>query len=545
MDKGWSKCYPRPLMRRDSFMALDGDWTLDGQKILVPFPPQAPASGFQGPVGQEMEYRAAFLLPRGFLPEGSRLILHFGAVDQSAQVFVNDRPAACHQGGYMPFRADITDLLVPGENRLRVAVEDTLSPDYPHGKQCENPHGMWYTPVSGIWQTVWLEAVPENGGIRSVRADAELDAVTFTVETTGQYTLEIPGAGIRITTGEKMLRVAIPSPRLWTPEEPNIYDYTVDSGTDRVSGYFALRTVEVRDGKILLNGKPVFLHGVLDQGYYPEGIFLPPGPEGYREDILRMKALGFNTLRKHVKVEPEAFYEACDRLGMLVIQDMVSAGEYRFLRDTLLPTLGFRRRRDTGVNVSARRRELFEGQLRETVERLRGHPSVIAYVLFNEGWGQYESDRLYAQCKALDPTRMVISASGWFAQKLSDAESRHIYFRSCVLKRPKNGRALMLTECGGFSRRVTGHVAEDRKNYGYGKRRDTEEALTRQITELYEKMVLPSIPNGLCCCVYTQLSDVEGETNGLYTYDRAVLKVDPQSMQSIAQRITQTFENNL
>ena len=312
-------------------------------------------------------------------------------------------------------------------------------------------------------------------------------------------------------------------------------------------GYFALRTVTLWEAgghtRLCLNGEPVYLHGVLDQGYFQDGLFLPAEPEEYERDILRMKELGFNTLRKHVKLEPEAFYAACDRLGMLVLQDMVNAGEYHRFRDTILPNLGFTRRNDNRAVVTKRQAEQFEANVRGTIERLRSHPCVVGYTIFNEGWGQYDSDGIYRDCKRADPTRVFISASGWFAGKESDARSCHVYLKTKVLKPAGPGRFLILSECGGFSRRVKGHVMKGRRNYGYGRRQDTEEELTGKIADLYNHMVLPSMDNGLCGSIYTQLSDVEGETNGLYTYDRQVCKVTKSSLLEIAKQLKVRFDD--
>lgn len=541
---GWNTVYPRPILRRDSFFPLCSGWTLRGKPIRVPWPPEARLSGFQGEFGPELDYRVSFSLPEGFWGAGRRVLLHFGAVDQRAEVFLNGRPAGAHEDGYLPFSFDITGLLRDGENELRVLAVDDLDPDFPHGKQSKKPHGMWYTPVSGIWQTVWLEAVPERGAVRSLQIAPDLAGVTLTVETDGEYEVSVPAAGVSVKSREPRVRLDIPSPRLWSPEEPFLYDFTVSTGTDRVESYFALRMVEVRETggitRLLLNGEPVFLHAVLDQGYYEDGLFLPREPEEYERDILRMKELGFNALRKHVKVEPEAFYAACDRLGMLVVQDMVSSGEYAYLRDTVLPTLGFKRRDDTRASVTPRRRELFEKHVRGVQERLYSHPCVVGYTVFNEGWGQFDSDRIVGACKKRDPSRFYAAASGWFRQTGGDVQSEHVYFKTRVLRPEAPGKFLLLSEFGGLSRRVPGHVREDRKNYGYGSR-GSEKALTRGIIELYRDMVLPSIKNGLCGAVYTQLSDVEGETNGLYTYDRQVCKVDKAAMAGLAEELLAAF----
>lgn len=546
---GWSCAYPRPQLRRDSFFPLDQGWTLNGRPVRAPWPPQAPLSGYGGAVGDVLWYENSFTLPEGFAPKGRRLLLHFGAVDQVAEAFVNGVSVVRHEGGYLPFSADITAALRPGENLLEVKAVDTLSHAYPYGKQHRRPHGMWYTPVSGIWQTVWLEAAPARGAIASARFTPDLTGVTVEVDAGGaEYNLAVPlGNGKVLTAAGRNapVRLEIPDPRLWTPDDPYLYPMTIATATDQAESYFALRTVGTKeiDGRtrLCLNGEPIFLHGVLDQGYFQDGLFLPQDPEEYERDILRMKELGFNTLRKHIKVEPEAFYYACDRLGMLVIQDMVNSGEYRYLRDTVIPTFLSKKRADQGGGGGEQRKAFFERHCLDTVIHLKNHPCVVGWTIFNEGWGQYDSDRVYRLLKAADPTRFFISASGWFAQRESDVQSEHVYFNSRVLEGDRPGQFLLLSECGGFSRRVEGHAAQDRKNYGYGERCRSEEELTARIRGMYDDMVLPSIPNGLCGCIYTQLSDIEGETNGLYTYDRAVRKVDKEAMLGIAADVRQAL----
>lgn len=552
---GWDWYYPRPQLRRDSFFPLNRGWTLDGRPIQIPWPPQAPLSGWEGDVGDVLRYQTDFTLPDGFARPGCRVVLHFGAVDQVAEVRLNGAAVTRHEGGYLPFSADITDALRPGGNRLEVKAVDTLSHDYPYGKQHRRPHGMWYTPVSGIWQGVWLEAVPDKGAVRSVRVTPDLTGVTVEVDAGGEaYNLAVPlGDGKLLTAagGKGPLRLDIPEPHLWMPDDPYLYSMTVATATDQVESYFALRTVTTEEigghTRLCLNGEPIFLHGVLDQGYFRDGLFLPEGPEEYERDVLRMKGLGFNTLRKHIKVEPEAFYYACDRLGMLVVQDMVNSGEYRYVRDTVLPTLGYKKRNDLGRGGGEKRRAFFERHCLDTIAHLQNHPCIVGWTIFNEGWGQYDSDRIYRLLKPADPTRFFISTSGWFAQNESDVQSEHVYFSSRVLEGTRPGKFLFLSECGGFSRRVEGHVTRERRNYGYGEQAMSEGELTGRIQALYDDMVLPSIPRGLCGCVYTQLSDVEGETNGLYTYDRAVRKVDNRALKDIARRVgealAETVEN--
>ena len=541
----WDRTCPRPQLRRDSFFPLSQGWTLNGRPIRVPWPPQAPLSGWTGEVGDVLRYKTAFTLPEGFAAPGFRVLLHFGAVDQVAEAWVNGKTVVRHEGGYLPFSADITAALLPGENRLEVKAVDTLSRDYPYGKQHKRPHGMWYTPVSGIWQPVWLEAVPERGAVSALRITPDLTGIDVEVEAGGaEFTVSVPlGEGRYVTARgvEGSVRLELPHPHLWSPEDPYLYELTATTETDRVESYFALRTVTTREisgrPRLCLNGKPVFLHGVLDQGYFEDGLFLPAEPEEYERDILRMKELGFNTLRKHVKIEPEAFYHACDRLGMLVLQDMVNSGGYGYLRDTVIPNFVSRRRSDLGGGGSEKRKAFFERHCLDTVAHLQNHPCIVGWTIFNEGWGQYDSDRICRLLKGADPARFFVSASGWFAQEEGDVESEHIYFSSRVLEGTRPGKFLLLSECGGFPLRVEGHTARNRKSYGYGGQAHTPGELTGRIQGLYDDMVLPSVPKGLCGCIYTQLSDVEGENNGLYTYDRQVRKVSAGAMLDVARRL--------
>ena len=548
----WQAYYPRPQMRRESFLSLcTPGWTLEGQPINVPFAPQSPLSGYEGPVGERLHYERRFTLPEGFRREDERVILHLGAVDQLAGVKVNGVQVAYHEGGYLPFEADVTDAFQPGENLLEVDAVDRLDRDIPYGKQSRTPGGMWYTPVSGIWQSVWMEAVPVKH-IRSLRITPDLTGIDLEVDSdaphcdvTVRLGAEVVARASWSLTG-KPRRIEIPakSRRLWSPQSPTLYDVVIRAGQDEVSSYFALRTVEIRADRngvqrVCLNGQPIFLNGVLDQGYFPEGIYLPETPMEYERDVLRMKKLGFNMLRKHIKVEPECFYHACDRLGMLVMQDMVSGGPYSWLMDTALPTVGFKR--TIHLPLSQRYKTCFERQARETVAHLYNHPCIIAYTIFNEGWGQFEPERMYHLLKSADPTRFWDVASGWFEPKETDVDSRHVYFRNKRLRPGK--RPMLLSECGGYARAIPEHLWRQEASYGYGKT-DTEEQLTAAIALMYGEMVTPAIPLGLCGVVYTQLSDVEEEINGLYTYDRQICKVDADKMRLIMQEAEETLSRN-
>jgi len=533
--------HPNPMLRRETWFNLNGDWTLNGIPMRVPFPPQSVLSGYGGEIGDHLRYEKRFCLPEDFA--SGRVLMHFGAVDQIARVYLNGKLLGVHEGGYAPFCFEITEVLQPGENRLVVEAQDSLNRDYPYGKQTKKRGGMWYTPVSGIWQSVWLEAVPENY-IQNVRFTPDLTGVNVEIEGVDECEIRVQAEeGERIAkTIRGSGRIEIPNPKLWTPETPHLYPVTITAGTDRVESYFALRTISIeeKDGqqRICLNGKPVFLHGVLDQGYFPDGIFLPADEAEYERDILRMKGLGFNLLRKHVKVEPPCFYAACDRIGMLVMQDMVSSGPYNFIWNTALPTIGFKRRRDDRISLEKARCVNFIRHGEETIDRLYNHPSVIAYTIFNESWGQFHADAVYRIMKQRDPSRLYDATSGWFAQSESDFDSEHIYFRTVKLK-PKR-RPMLLSECGGYTLAVKGHMFSE-KEYGYGKCRSIAE-FTKRITDMYRKMVLPAISEGLCGSIITQLSDVEDEINGLYTYDRKVCKVEAGEMKALAEEIFREME---
>ena len=536
--------YPRPQLRRNSCISLNGEWTLDGQKIQVPFAPQSRLSKYKGKVGEHLTYIRKFAYAPDFhWVENGRVILHFGAVDEVCEVYVNDTYVGKHEGGYLHFSFDITDALIKdARNILRVEVTDTLSRVYPYGKQCKKRGGMWYTPISGIWQSVWMEVVPEHY-IKEIKltpsmTDLEI-SVIGNVEGFKATVLDEGNVVTEQSFSENTGKIVIPNPILWDTENPHLYDLKIEAGEDKIDSYFALRTVEIKkvDGvnRICLNNKPIFMHGLLDQGYYEDGIYLPEYEEEFTRDILHMKELGFNMLRKHIKIEPEMFYYECDRLGMLVLQDMVNNGGYAYIRDTVLPTFGFKKRNDCkGRYQDPKCKEVFEWHMKDTLHDLYNHPCIIGYTIFNEGWGQFEADRMYDIAKSIDSTRFYDATSGWFAQKKSDLDSEHIYFRAEELHAKE--RPMFLSECGGFSYAVEGHMFNTEKSYGYGACKSVEE-LTDRIVDMYNVMVVPGIKGGVCGCVYTQVSDVEDEINGMYTYDRQVCKVNKEKMQALAARI--------
>ena len=553
----WKDEYPRPQMKRDSYISLCGEWELSVKKngkemplpsIQVPFPPESRLSGIERELrpGEHYVYKRTFSLPCG--SDDDRVMLHFGAVDQKASVYLNGKLVGEHVGGYLPFSFELTESLLDGENTLTVEVEDDTDPELPNEKQGKNRGGMWYPPISGIWQPVWLERVPQSH-ISSLRITPTLDSVTIDTvggETEKLISLQLPSGMREYRYSGDSITLRIDEPILWTPDAPYLYEFTLTSGKDKISSYFALRTVSIvtenQKSYIALNGKPIFCHGLLDQGYFSDGIYLPATPEGYLFDIMSSKALGFNMLRKHIKIEPELFYYYCDKYGMLVFQDMVNSGSYSFLIDTALPTVGMKK----GVShrASKRRRDAFERDTALTVETLYNHPSVVYYTIFNEGWGQYDADRLYDELKRLDGTRVWDSTSGWFAEAKSDVVSEHVYFKKIALS-PRPDRPLVLSEFGGYSYKLPDHSFNLDKTYGY-RFFNTGDTFMSALEALYRDEIIPAITeSGLSAAVLTQVSDVEDETNGLFTYDRQVNKTDPDRMKALSSDLYNAFEGSL
>ena len=536
--------YPRPQLKRESFYSLNGTWRLtygDNQKIniTVPYPPESILSGVFKDMGKDphLEYEKEFALPKGFVKD--RVILNFGAVDQICTVYLNGKQVGKNEGGYNHFSCDITKELRE-INALTVAVEDNLSDkSLPYGKQRYKRGGMWYTPISGIWQSVWIESVPEEY-IKEMRINTAKDGarIYFAGASEGKVTVETPKGKKKFPVENGICQVTLDEVRAWCPADPYLYRFVAELGQDRVESYFAIRTLEIKEiegyPRICLNGEPFFFHAVLDQGYFSDGIFTPATPELYREDILKMKELGFNTLRKHIKIEPDWFYYECDRLGMVVMQDFVNNGNYSFLRDTAFPTVFSKKMPQFLMSRSKNEKKRFIEGMKRTVKQLYNHPCVCYWTIFNEGWGQFDADEMYELLKELDNTRIIDSTSGWFKKKKSDVESLHIYFKPVKIK--ESSRPIILSEFGGYSYKVENHVANEKNTYGYKLYSDKTEFMNG-LERLYLEQVVPQIPKGLCGAVYTQLSDVEDETNGLYTYDRRVCKVDKDIMLAIAEKL--------
>ena len=537
--------YPRPQLKRDSFFCLNGVWDFSvgsenfDMKILVPFAPESMLSGIYKSFPEEefRFYKKEFSLPEGFVKD--RVILHFGAVLNICEVFLNGESIGSHVGGYDAFCFDITRLLKE-KNTLVVKVKYSLKEGVlPYGKSSNKRGGMWYTPVSGIWQTVWIESVPQNY-IKDIKIDTTLDSADIKINgaDAGEITVKTPQGEINAEFKEGRAEIIIPSPEHWSPENPYLYYFEIKSGQDKIESYFALRTLEIKEAdgvpRILLNGKPYFFNGLLDQGYFPDGLFTPATPAAFTNDIREMRRLGFNMLRKHIKIEPESFYYDCDRLGMVVFQDMVNNGDYNFIRDTALPTVGIKRLSDKNMHKDKKARAQFESDMEKTVSRLYNHPSICYWTIFNEGWGQFCSSQMYHKLKKLDSTRIIDSASGWFFGGESDVRSEHVYFKPYKFKR--DSKPVVLSEFGGYCLRVDGHIFNLSSEYGYKKIASAQE-LQKEICALYERDVVPAVKKGLCAAVYTQVSDVEDEINGILTYDRKICKLDGGIMRRLADKI--------
>ena len=578
--------YPRPAMRRDSCEILNGPWqyaiTQTAEypaawqgSILVPYSPEAPASGVGRTLqpGQWLHYHRLFAPPAG---EGGRVLLHFGAVDYACAVQVNGHLAGGHRGGYWPFTLDITDLLNgTGRNSLWVAVQDpTGHGTQARGKQTLKPGGMFYPAQSGIWQTVWLERVPDNY-IQTLTVTPDYDARTVTVRV---HTAKPGGAvnlwamvragGVTIAEdwgsdeadqdGEVTLNIPEEHFFPWSPDTPFLYDLTVGTNQgeeaefDTVHSYFALRKWSCAPDahgvlRFCLNDKPILLNGLLDQGYWPEGLYTPPSDAAVERELSEVKALGFNLLRKHAKIEPQRWYYHCDRLGLIVWQDIVNGGSaynlwfVTYLTNVLQPLL--RRFPDGKAAYSLLSRakpvgrEEYAHELADTVQALRCHPCIACWVPFNEGWGQFDAGKAVQALRALDGTRLVDEASGWFDQGGGDVHSLHNYFYPLRIRPQK--RTVALSEYGGIAWPMPGHEPP-RKTYGYGTAKDRQE-LTARYKKLQLKTVLPQLEKGLSALVYTQLTDVEDEVNGLFTYDRAAVKPDANAVRSVNAALAAEF----
>ena len=561
--------YPRPQMVRDLWLNLNGmfDYAVtdetaawpdayDGE-IRVPFAIESCLSGVCKKITAKdrLWYRKAFTLPAGFA--GKRVLLHFGAVDWECSVFVNKKEVAHHVGGYCPFSAEITGALQDGENELVVKVYDPTDEGWQNrGKQASESHGFWYTATSGIWQTVWLEAVPQSY-VASFRLtpDIDLGVLRFATQTVGEGRLHI-----KVLDGESVVldrdiaaddTLELPQAKLWSPETPFLYDFLLTFGEDEVKGYFAMRKFSIGYyagfPRLFLNNEPYFQRGLLDQGYWSDGGLTPPTDEAMVYDIQTMKDLGFNMLRKHIKVEPARWYYHCDRLGMIVWQDMVSGGKaLNLFHAGVLPNamsflspIVYLSMKDNKYTLFHRDRiewrTQFEEELFEMIDALYNVPCIGTWVPFNEGWGQFDAKRIGNAVKQYDPSRIVDHASGWYDQKGSELRSIHRYIWPVTTPKP-DGRPFVLSEYGGYSQIIDGHVWNKEKSFGYQMYK-SKESMTNAYRKLHEHQVIPAIKKGLSATVYTQVSDVEFEVNGMLTYDRAEIKLEPDVVKAINEQM--------
>ncbi|MGK6353182.1 sugar-binding domain-containing protein [Parapedobacter sp. DT-150] len=532
--------YPRPQLERGNWTNLNGLWDFvitdsmttampaAEDKILVPYPLESALSGVKKTLlpEQRLWYKRSVSKPK--LKGGDRVLLHFGAVDYQCWIYMNGKEIGSHEGGYTAFSLDVTDVWIDGQNELVVKVYDPTDSGYgPHGKQVLNPANIYYTPSSGIWQTVWMEIVPENY-ISSLKMTPDIDksVINITVNSAAQTSVKLEAGGMRIT-GESNTVITFPvkNPRLWSPEDPHLYDLTVTLGTDKVKSYFGMRKVEVKkaDGghdRIFLNGKPYFNLGTLDQGFWPEGLYTAPTDEALAFDIKVIKAMGFNTIRKHIKIEPARWYYHADKIGVLVWQDFVNPNQGR--------RKGYK--------------DAFEQQAKETMDQLYNHPSITTWVLFNERWGAYDQQRLTEWVKTHDPSRLVNGHSGellYVNDKLrapsndpfvsSDFVDYHSYPEPMEIKAIP-GKASVLGEFGGVGVPVPGHQWDDLTGWGY------VQVTPRELVGKYDGMVkrLKELEaQGLSGSIYTQPFDVEGEENGLLTYDREIIKIPLAKLREI------------
>jgi beta-galactosidase/beta-glucuronidase len=565
--------YPRPQMVRDSWINLNGLWQYavtpkeqekvplyDG-KILVPFPIESSLSGVQQPLlpNQRLWYQRNFFIPEDW--QGQRILLHFGAVDWETTVWCNGTQLGIHQGGYDPFSFELTDLVNIGqENELVVAVWDpTDAGRQERGKQVLEPKFVMYTAVSGIWQTVWLEAVPQEyiTGFNltpdigqnqlTIRVDVETNDDSLLMEATawdGETLINQTAA-----PHSHQIVLSIPDAKWWTPDNPHLYDLTLrlkqrGKVIDEVKTYFGLRQISLEKDdagtqRLCLNHKPLFQYGPLDQGYWPDGLYTAPLDEALIYDIEFCKSLGMNMIRKHIKVEPARWYYHCDRLGMMVWQDMPNGGKVPHMA---VLGMGFLLNLKLRDNKNYQRfgreekqvRENYRRELKAMIDTLYNHPCIVVWVPFNESWGQFDAKAIGNWVKTYDPSRLVDAASGWFDQGNGDIYSIHKYVGPASPK-PEKNRAVALSEFGGIGLEVPGHTWPAKKLFAYKMVKSTQ-ALTDWYLKLMEKLEKMK-DEGLSAAIYTELCDVEYEINGYLTYDREVMKMDIEKLREAHQKL--------
>ncbi len=558
--------YPRPLMERQDWQNLNGLWDyailpsgqaeptkFDG-KVLVPFAVESSLSGVQKSVGEENElwYKRIFTVPAGW--KGKNILLHFGAVDWKAEVFINDIKIGTHTGGYTPFCFDITPFVGTGDQKLVVKVWDGTDTGFqPHGKQVKNPNGIWYTPVTGIWQTVWLEPVNEKY-IANVKSVPQIDNNRLSVNVCAKNTQAADIIEVKVKEGTKVITTAkatinqtldlnIPNAKLWSPESPFLYDlevtlYNKGKVVDQVKSYCAMRKISTkRDAngivRMQLNNKDYFQFGPLDQGWWPDGLYTAPTDEALAYDIKKTKDFGFNMIRKHVKVEPARWYTHCDRLGMLVWQDMPSGDrspqwqDHNYFNGTEL-------KRSTESEANYRK------EWKEIMDLTYSNPSVVVWVPFNEAWGQFKTPEIAEWTKAYDPSRLVNPASGGNHYHTGDILDLHHYPGPDMYLYDAE-RVTVLGEYGGIGLPLQDHLWQSDKNWGYVQFKNSKEVTDEYIK--FAEQLKKMIKAGFSAAVYTQTTDVEGEVNGLMTYDRKVIKLEEDRLKKINTEICRMLPN--
>lgn len=551
--------YPRPQFKRNSYISLNGLWDFmlaksNGEvisgKINVPYSPECDLSGVLQQVkkGDVLIYNKTFTLPKDF--NVGRVLVNFGAVDQECKVYINGALVGENFGGYNPFTFDITDFL-KDENLLTVEVKDDASSDiYGRGKQVYKNGGIWYKATSGIWQSVFLESVP-NSYLSSVKFDVDFDGKTLTVLPSkvgeGDVTVEVYDGETFITkaSGSSSVVLDVSSCKPWSVESPELYNLVISFGSDRVESYFGLRKFSIVEKKgfklFALNNEPIFHNGLLDQGYFDKGMLTPKSNEAMYNEVKAVKDLGYNMLRKHIKVEPLLWYYYCDILGVLVWQDMINGGaKYKTLRIILAPfiNLHINDKNYKKMGRSKASREQYYKEAFALQDELYNSVSVCLYTPFNEAWGQFDAVEATNVLRNRDSSRLYDHASGWQDKGGGDVRSRHIYFRKIRLKNDKK-RVLAVTEFGGYSLPIKEHLFTDKK-FGY-KMFKTAEELEKAYLKLYRTEIIPQIAkNGLCGTVYTELTDIEDEINGIFTFDR-VLKISKSEIQQVNAELYNEF----
>lgn len=550
--------YPRPQLVRDSYISLNGTWDYairDSNEfphewddvITVPFSPETNRSGvnrFVKPTDY-LFYRRVVCFPSKFIKD--ILIIHFGAVDQICDVYFNDKLVAHHEGGYLPFSIYIDKKDVLSTNTIMLRVKDYSDTSYySRGKQRLERGGIWYSPQSGIYMPVWCESVSYDY-ISSIKLTPDIDNSSINIlikSEAKEATLTIEDKEYNVKCNVNT-EIRIDNPHLWYPDDPYLYDIKIKTRHDTVTSYFAMRkfsTTTLNGHKVLaINNKPIFMKGVLDQGYYSDTLLTPPSIKEYEKDLKLIKELGFNTVRKHIKIESLIWYHLCDKLGLIVWQDMVNGGTTYKFSTIAFPLVTKRHHSDLNHKKFSRldiegRRDA-EKEFKETINLLYNSPSIALWTIFNEGWGQFDSKRIYNELKNIDETRLFDHASGWHDQGVSDVKSLHVYFTKVKMPKEKaiKDRAVILSECGGYNLAIEGHRFSE-TNFGY-KYMDTRQDLINAYQKFVERDIIPNISKGLSAFIYTQLSDVEDELNGFITYDREVVKIDKNYIKYINDKV--------